>query len=166
MKVAVLVENTSSRGECISALKTTKASVEDFVKKMPNRNPLQTPLEEVVFKAFDAQLRKAVGRFLLQSDAKYEAVAGQLRPCPPHGPSEVDQAHMGTSSMEVEPTAETRVDPISLNDDVEFVSSEIIYVPNAEADPAASRAPLLDPTPLAPSANVDQYLTFRKEVKT
>ena len=42
------------------------------------------------------------------------------------------------------------------------------YVPNPHADPAVvARLPRLsDPTPLAPSASVDKYLTFRKEVKT
>ena len=57
---------------------------------------------------------------------------------------------------------------IMLGEDVEYASQDMAYVPNPHADPAiVARLPrLTDPTPLPDAANVDQYLTFRKEIKT
>mgnify|MGYP006272348113 CR=1 FL=1 len=128
-----------------------------------------TPLEELYYKQVDVQVRKAIGRFLMQTDAEFEEIASQLRPTasPADGSVSVDPVELpanptddpkdGRAGMieEVKPHA-----AIMLGEDVEYASQDMKYEPNVNADPAASRSRLTDPTPLPAAANVEQYLSL------
>ena len=81
VKMANMVESTASRAECISALKDTSVAIEDFKRDIDSHASLGlTPLEETYFTHLDSQLRKTVGKFLMQTDSEFEEVASQLRP--------------------------------------------------------------------------------------
>ena len=173
--VAYAVESTARRAECIAALKQKSGVINDFLRDIAGRASLGlTPLEELYYKQVEAHIRKAIGRFLMQTEAEFEDIASQLRPTA--SPADVSAA----VDLPADPTDDpkdlrTQMDEevkphaaIMLGEDVEYASQDMVYVPNPHADPAiVARLPrLTDPTPLPDAANVDQYLTFRKEIKT
>ena len=77
--VAYAVESTARRAECIAALKQKSGVINDFLRDIAGRASLGlTPLEELYYKQVEAQIRKAIGRFLMQTEAEFEEVASQL----------------------------------------------------------------------------------------
>ena len=65
--VAYAVESTARRSECIAALKEKTVAIADFKRDIAGRASLGlTPLEELYYTQVEAQVRKAIGRFLMQ----------------------------------------------------------------------------------------------------